>query len=232
MQFNPLSHNDRVEKSIVLTNRIIVKALQSDRGDIIRVMNVADLKNMLKCVFNGVYNKLALDAQRAYDCAVDKYELDQDCIVVVLDEKFKPSSDVEIEERVTAYFEIDGKLQYCEVLVESVIALQGIDKSVDWLTQQMKMGAHGMRYEPVSTADRLEKADILTNAKIMTTLACERGDFIRAMSHSEFKRMRKEIFSIYYRMLAAEAADGFEPKTEFEIDQEIKAYFEEQGTLH
>jgi hypothetical protein len=25
---------------------------------------------------------------------------------------------------------------------------------------------------------------------------------------------------------------NFRPKTEFEIDQEIKAYFEEQGTLH
>ena len=89
-----------------------------------------------------------------------------------------------------------------------------------------------MRYNSYSLADRLEKAEILTNAEIMTTLECEQGDFIRAMSHSEFKRLRKEIFSIYYRMLAAEAANGFEPKTEFEIDQEIKAYFEEQGTLH
>ena len=89
-----------------------------------------------------------------------------------------------------------------------------------------------MRHNSYSSADRLEKAEILTNAEIMTTLECERGDDIRAMSHVEFKRMRKEIFSIYYRMLAAEAADGFEPKTEFEIDQEIEAYFEEQRRLH
>ena len=254
MQYEALSHTDRVEKSIILTNRIIVKALQSDRGDIIRVMNVADLKNMLKSVFNGVYNKLAVDAQRAYDCAVDKYELDQDCIVVVQDEKFKPRPDAEIEEEVSAFFEIDGKLQYREVIVESISTLPGFDKFVKRLKQPMKMVARVMQYNPYSTADRLEKAEILTNDAIMSALQRHRGDVIRAMSHAEFKLCRKDVFSMYYYQLVTEAEDGFEkaceyyvperdgiendprknfkPKTEFEIDQEIKAYFEEQGTLH
>jgi hypothetical protein len=254
MQYEALSHTDRVEKSIILTNRLIVKALQSDRGDIIRVMNVAGLKNMLKSVFNGVYNKLAVDAQRAYDCAVDKYELDQDCIVVVQDEKFKPRPDVEIEEDVSAFFEIDGKLQYREVKIESLNALPRVDKSGKWLTQQMKWGVHGMQYNPYSLADRLEKAGILTDIEIMKALQDERGDTIRAMSYADLKRDREVIFSIYFHTLYTEAANNFEqacedyvperdgieydprktfkPKNVFEINQEIEAYFEEQGTLH
>ena len=111
-----------------------------------------------------------------------------------------------------------------------------------------------MRYDLYSVADRLEKADILTNEAILKALQCELGDFIRAMSHVEFKQLRKDIFAGFYHNLAAKAEDGFEqacadyvperdgiendprkkfkPKTVFEIDQEIKAYFEEQGTLH
>ena len=202
MKYEPLSHNSRVEKSIILTNRIIVKALQSDRGDIIRVMTVADLKNMLKSVFNGVYNKLAVDAQRAYDCAVDKYELDQDCIVVVQDENFKARPDVEIEEDVAAYFEIDGKLQYREVIVESISTLPGFDKSVESLKRPMKMGSRVMQYEPVSVEDRLEKADILTNDAIVEALQGERGgDAIRKMSHDEFKQFRKDAYSVFYHEL-------------------------------
>ena len=247
MQYEPLSHTSRVEKAIVLTNRIIVKALQSDRGDSIRVMNVADLKNMLKSVFNGVYNKLAVDAQRAYDCAVDKYELDQDCIVVVQDENFKPRPDVEIEEEVTAYFEINGKLQYRELMVAPVIVLQGDDESLGRLMQQNESGSLSMRYNPYSLAERLERADIITNTEII--IDCKREEWydIRAMNHAEFKRMRKDIFSFYYHQLVAEAEAGFEqackdynaerdgiknnprktfkPKTKFEIDKEIKAYF-------
>ena len=201
MQYEPLSHTSRVEKAIVLTNRIIVKALQSDRGDSIRVMNVADLKNMLKSVFNGVYNKLAVDAQRAYDCAVDKYELDQDCIVVVQDENFKPRPDVEIEEEVSAFFEIDGKLQYREVVVESLSTLPGFDKSAKSLKRPMELGSHVMQCEPLSVADRLEKADILTNNAIIDALQGEQGDVIRAMSYAEFKQFRKDAHSVFYRDL-------------------------------
>ena len=202
MQYEPLSHTSRVEKAIVLTNRIIVKALQSDRGDSIRVMNVADLENMLKSVFNGVYNKLAVDAQRAYDSAVDKYELDQDCIVVVQDENFKPRPDVEIEEEVIAYFEINGKLQYREVMVESISTLPGFDKSAECLKRPMKMGSHFKQYEPVSAADRLEMADILTNNAIIDALQAEEGDAIREMSHAEFRQFRKDAYSVFYRNLA------------------------------
>ena len=199
MKYEPLSHNSRVEKAIILTNKIIVKSLQSDRGDIIRVMTVGGLKNMLKSVFNGVYTKLAVDAQRAYDCAVDKYELDQDCIVVVQDENFKARPDVEIEEEVTAYFEIDGKLQYREVIVESISTLPGFDKSVESLKRPMKRGSRVMQYEPVGVEDRLEKADILTNDAIVEALQGERGgDAIRAMSHDEFKQFRKDAYSVFY----------------------------------
>ena len=199
MKYNPLSTVDRIEKASLLTNKIIVKALKSNRGDIIRVMTVGGLKNMLKSVFNGVYNKLAVDAQRAYDCAVDKYELDQDCIVVVQDENFKARPDVEIEEEVAAYFEIDGKLQYREVIVESISTLPGFDKSVESLKRPMKMGSRVMQYEPVSAEDRLEKADILTNDAIIEALQGERGgDAIRAMSHAEFKQFRKDAYSVFY----------------------------------
>ena len=254
MKYEPLSHTDRVEKAIVLTNRMIVKALQSDRGDVIRVMNVADLKNMLKSVFNAVYNKLAADAQRAYDCAVDKYELDQDCIVVVQDEKFKPRPDVEIEEEVSAFFEIDGKLQYREVEVESISNLPGFDKFVKRLKQPMKIEARVIQYNPYSLADRLEKACILADIEIMKALRDERGDVIREMSHADLKRWRKDLCAGFYHELYAEAADNFEqacddyvperdgiendprknfkPKTVFEIEQEVKAYFKEQGMLH
>jgi hypothetical protein len=111
-----------------------------------------------------------------------------------------------------------------------------------------------MRYNPYSVSDRLEKADILTDNSIMVALQCRQGDFIRSLDHAEFKQMRKDVFSVFYHKLATEAADGFEqackyyvperdgiandprknfrPKTEFEIDQEIKAYFEEQGPIH
>ena len=113
-----------------------------------------------------------------------------------------------------------------------------------------------MRYNPYSAADRLEEADILTNTDIMTALLDERGergDVIRAMSHAKFKRWRKDIFSFYYRALYQQAAYNFEragdeydaerdgiendpcktfrPKNEFEIDQELRAYFEEQDKL-
>ena len=114
-----------------------------------------------------------------------------------------------------------------------------------------------MRYNPYRLADRLEKAEILTNDVIMAALLDEQsedGDFIRETSHADLKQLWKDIFSFHYHELYAEAEDGFEkacedyvperdgiandprknfePKTEFEIDQEIKAYFEEQGTLH
>ena len=114
-----------------------------------------------------------------------------------------------------------------------------------------------MRYNPYRLADRLEKAGILTNEDIIDALLDAEswgGDDIREMNYAEFKRMRKDIFSFYYHELYAEAADNFDqacedyvperdgiandprknfkPKTKFEIDQEIKAYFEEQGTLH
>ena len=242
MQYNLLSTIDRIEKSNLLTNRIIVKALKSNRGDSIRAMNAVDLKMMAASVFYVVYNKLAVDAQRAYD-----YNFDEGA-------EFKPRLDVEIEEEVTAYFEINGKLQYREVNLESLIALLKIDKSAECLTKQMKMGVLGMRYNPYSLEDRLEKADILTNEEIMTALQGEDGVAIRAMAHACFKQLWKGVFSLFYHELVAEAESGFEqackdyvperdgiendprknfkPKTEFEIAQEINAYFEEQGMLN
>jgi hypothetical protein len=118
----------------------------------------------------------------------------------------------------------------------------------------MKIGAHVMRYNPYSLADRLEKAGILADAELMSALQGEDFDAIREMRPADFKLLWKGVFSLYYLELYAEAEDGFEeacedyvperdgiendprknfrPKTEFEIDQEIKAYFEEQGTLH
>ena len=242
MQYNPLSTIDRIEKSNLLTNRMIVKALKSNRGDSIRAMNAVDLKMMVASVFYVVYNKLAVDAQMAY-----AYNFDESA-------EFKPRLDVEIEEEVTAYFEINGKLQYREVKLESLIALLKIDKSAECLTKQMKMGVLGMRYNPYSLADRLEKAGILTDVEIMTASQDERGDVIREMSHADLKQLWKGVFSLYYHELYAEASDNFEqacekyvpewdgiandprknfrPKTKFEIDQEIKAYFKEQGMPH
>ena len=219
MQYKPLSHIEIIGRTNILTNRIIVKALQSNRGYKIRAMNDAALKMMVESVFNAVCNKLTVEAQRVYECTCDPTA------------GFKLISDVEIEKEVTAFFESNGKLQYREVKFESFIDLPGVDKSVNWLTQQMKMGELGMLYNPYSLADRLEKAGILTDIEIMTALLDERGDVIREMSHADLKQLWKGVFSLSYQELYAEAADGFEPKTEFEIDQEIKAYFEEQGML-
>ena len=118
----------------------------------------------------------------------------------------------------------------------------------------MKIWVHVMQYDLYRLADRLELAGILTNEDIIYALLGEQGDDIRAMNYAEFKRMRKDIFSSHYHALYAEAVNNFEqacedydpeldgiendprktfkPKTEFEIEQEIEAYFEEQGTLH
>ena len=93
MEFESLSGIDRVEKANILANRIIVNALQSERGDIIRAMNVSDLEKMINAVFHAVDNKLTVKAWIEYG-----YKLDY-----------------VIEEEVGAFFEIDGKLQYREV---------------------------------------------------------------------------------------------------------------------
>ena len=256
MHYNPLNQMSRIEKSNLLTNRIIVNALQSDRGDIIRAMNDADFKNMLASVFYVVHNKLAVETQLAYDYYLDKSA------------EFKPRTDVEIEEEVSAFFEIDGKLQYSDVEFESFIVLPLTDKPIKWVTRQMKMGKRGMRYNPYSLEDRLEKADILTDIEIMKALQDERVDVIREMSYVDLKRWRKDLCAGFYHELYAEVADNFEearaeydakmddidahdytdddwfdpddddqrknfkPKTKFEIYQEIKAYFEEHETIH
>jgi hypothetical protein len=120
MQFNPLSRIDLIGRSNILTNRIIVKALQSNRGYKIRGMNESDLKKMVESIFNAVYNQLAVEAQLAYDFNFDKYVLERDGIASDLTAEFKPRSDVEIEKEVTAYFEINGKLQYREVSRENI----------------------------------------------------------------------------------------------------------------
>jgi hypothetical protein len=257
MQYESLSHTDPVEKAIILTNNIIVKALESERGDIIRVMSVAGHKKMIKSVFKAVYNKLYQEVELAYEHELDKYLLKLDGIASDLIGKFKPSTDVEIEEDVSAFFEVNGKLQYRKVKLDRFIVLPGIDKSVNWLTKQMNEIARVMQIDLSSVADRLEKADILTNLEIMVALLDVEswdGDAIREMSHAEFKQFRKDVFSGFYHELCTELVDFFEelrayyvperdgiendprknfkPKTEFEIDQEIKAYFEEQGTLH
>ena len=114
MKYNPLSTIDSIERSKLLANKIIVKALQSNRGDIVRAMNAADLKKMIQSVTLAVFNKLGAEAH-AYKCY--KYLIERDRNVVGRGEKFKPITDVEIEKEVTAYFEIDGKLQYREVKI-------------------------------------------------------------------------------------------------------------------
>ena len=254
MKYNPLSDTDRIERSNLLANRIIVKALNSNRGDIIRAMNVADLKKMVQSVTMAVYNKLAAEAQLAYDYNFDKFLSERDCVITDKIAEFKLIPDVEIEEEVTAYFEINGKLQYRKVIGEPFIVSPGIDESVECLKLPMKTGVRGMWYNPYCLADRLEKADILTNEEIMKALQDERGDVIREMSYDDLKRWGKDLCAGFYHELYAEAADNFEqackdyvperdgiendprknfkPKTVFEIEQEIKAYFKEQGMLH
>lgn len=252
MHYNALRQLDRVEKSNFLAHRIIVKALQSDRGDVIRAMNVAELKYMLVSVFYAVHNILAEETRRASDYKIP-YVIENGHVIVDTTARFKLIPDAEIEKEVTAYFEIDGKLQYREVKLESFIVLQGIDKPIKWVARQLKMGKLGMRYNPYSLADRLERADIAANIEFMQTLQDERGDIIRAASYDDLKQWRKDLFACFYHKLYAGAADNFEQacedyvperdgiendprktfksKTVFEIDQEIKAYFEEQGTL-
>ena len=254
MHYNPLNQIARIERSNLLANRVIVKALKSKRGDSIRAMNVVDLKKMMQSVFLAVHNILAADAKLAYDYKFDKYVAERDCDIIDESAEFKPRPDVEIEEEVTAYFEINGKLQHREVKPESLIALPEIDNSVECLTKQMEMGARGMRYNPYSLADRLEKADILTNAEIMDILQSAAIVVIREASYDELKLLYKDLFTDYYHELYAEAEEEFEQecedycvetdgiendprkifklKTKFETDQEIKAYFEEHGTLH
>ena len=87
--------------------------------------------------------------------------------------------------------------------------------------------------------------DILQSAAIVV---------IREASYDELKLLYKDLFTDYYHELYAEAEEEFEQacedycvetdgiendprkifklKTKFETDQEIKAYFEEHGTLH
>ena len=130
MHFNPLSHADRIEKTNILTNRIIVKALKSDRGDIIRAMNADDLNAALTSVLYAVHNKLAVEALRAYNYYFTNLAIDLYCVINGKIAEFKPRPDVEIEEDVTAFFEIDGKLQYREVALENISALAEIDKPV------------------------------------------------------------------------------------------------------
>ena len=51
MQYKPLNRMVRFEKTKILTNKIIVKASQSDRGDIVRAMNaqlIALTKNSVR----------------------------------------------------------------------------------------------------------------------------------------------------------------------------------------
>jgi hypothetical protein len=252
MLYNPLNLIERIEKTNILTNSIIVKSLQSNRGDKIRTLNGADLKMMRESVTCAVYNKLAVEAQIVYDFNFGDYYI-KDGIASDKIAEFKLMSDVEIEEEVSAFFEINGKLQYREVKIKSFNALPRVDKSGKWLTQQMKWGVHGMQYDPFSLADRLEKADIETNYLIIYTLQCDPVNEIREMSYAEYKQLLKDLFSFHYRELTEEAKELFEqachkydavrdgtandprknfkPKTEFEIDQEIKAYFEELDEL-
>ena len=111
-----------------------------------------------------------------------------------------------------------------------------------------------MRYAPFSLADYLEKADTLTNAVIMSALLDRQDDPIREMSHAEFKELRQDLFTFFYKRIAEEGVEGlkqafkdydpdrdgienspfknFKPINEFEMHQEIKAYFEAQGMLH
>lgn len=112
-----------------------------------------------------------------------------------------------------------------------------------------------VRYISLCLADCLEKADTLTNAAIMSVLQDRQADVdIRGLSHAEFKEMWKDLFTVFYKKIVEEAMEGikqackdydperdgiennplenFKPKTEFEMHQEIKAYFEAQGMLH
>ena len=253
MHYNPLSQLDRIEKTTFMTNRIIVNALQSERGDSIRAMDDEDFKNMLATVFCAVHNILAEEAR----CAANfefTYGKGKGHLIFGTTVVFMPRYDVVIEEEVSDFFETKGKLRYRKVISEPFIVFPGIDESLEQVTQQMEMGVRGMQYDPYSLEDRLERADILTNSVIMNTLQRKDGVDIRAMSYAEFKRARKDVFTEYYHALVAEAADNFEqackdyvperdgiendprtkfkPKTEFEIDQELNAYFEEQGMLN
>ena len=253
MHYNALSQTVRFEKTKILADRIIANALQSERGDVIRAMNASDLEKMIQSVNRAVHNILAEETRRGYDYT-PPFVIEDGHVIVDTTARFEPRPDVEIEEEVTAYFEIDGKLQCREVETESFITLPGIDESVEGLMLLMKIGGVGMQYDPFSVSDRLERADSLTNNAIMNTLQREEGVDIRAMSYAEYKLMRKDVFSGFYHELAAEAEEEFEqacedyvpewdgiendprkkfkPKTKFEIDQEIKAYFKEQGMLH
>lgn len=112
-----------------------------------------------------------------------------------------------------------------------------------------------VRYVPFSLADCLEKADTLTNAAIMSVLQDRQADVdIRGLSHAEFKELWKDLFTVFYKKIAEEATEAlkqackdyiperdgiennplknFKPMNEFEMHQEIKAYFEAQGMLH
>lgn len=253
MHYNPLRQLERIEKSNFLTNRIIVKALESDRGDVIRAMNATDLKKMILSVLFAVHNILAEETRRASDFKIHNVIKDGH-VIVDHTAKFELIPDVEIEEEVSAFFEIDGKLQYRDVEFESFIVLPGVDKSIEWATRQLKMGKRGMRYNPYSLADRLERAEISANIEIMQALQDERGDVIREMSYDDLKRWRKDLCACFYHELYAEAEAGFEqackdyvperdgiendprknfrPKSVFEIEQEIKAYFKMKGPLH
>ena len=126
MTYNPLSQADRIERTNLLAYRIIDKALQSERGDIILAMNDADLEKMEESVARAVRNIIEAEAQRVSDykwtCVIKEGR-----VIIDPTEGFKLLTDAEIEEAVTAYFEIDGKLQYRKVTVKTFGKGVGID---------------------------------------------------------------------------------------------------------
>ena len=136
MTYNPLSQADCIERTNRLASLIIVKAMLSDRGDIILAMNDADLEKLEESVARTVRNILEVKAQRVSDykwpCVIKEGHG-----IVDPTARFNLIPDDEIEKEVSAYFEINGKLQYREVVVEDIISLCEIDKSVKHVRQQM-----------------------------------------------------------------------------------------------
>ena len=118
MHYDPLSSIDRIERTNLLANMIIDKALQSERGDIIRLMNGADLKMMKESVFRAVHNILMEETLRVSDYK-RPYAIKEGHVIIDQIARFRLITDAEIEKEVSAHFEINDKLQYPKVTVKT-----------------------------------------------------------------------------------------------------------------
>ena len=179
MHYDPLSSIDRIERTTLLANMIIDKALQSNRGDSIRAMNPADLKMMKESVFCAVRNILADETRRVSDYK-RPYAIKDGQVIIDQIARFKLISDAEIEAEVTA--KTFGK---------------GVGNDVGKGTGKAIGKAIGKKASPKTLADREffenhYKAMALGTYKDVMALAAENGITVKAGTAKSWLKRAKD----------------------------------------